>query len=1022
MKYIFLSEIWKTGRNTSSRSRFHGGCIDTGAHKSVIGLKQAKAYCKHHNIPFKLKPSHRTYRFGDGAHSSVGSLEIRIPIPGNRFFNWIFDVLNADIPMLIGLDFLDEHNLVANNVKNSLISEMEGWSIPITRQFGHLYVNWEKQILYTRSELERLHRHFYHPSSNKLYNLIKKATPNQADSNTLNILNQISESCTTCQTFSSKPYRFRVSIPPEKIIFNEEISLDLMWLGKRPVLHVVDTHTNFGSASFLRGQSAEQVWNSFIECWCAIYTGYPTKMRLDQGSNFKSTKWRDYCDSVGISIQYSGVESHNSIGNGERYHQPLRRIYNKIALENPSLKPETSLKLAIKAINDTMNSEGLVPSLLVFGCLPRFPGSNTNYPIQKDRFEALKTARAEMEQITAELRIRKALLSRVPRSADIVFSKGQLVRVFRESDSKYVGPYPIIRIEEKQVFLLINDKEVQFSIHQLIPAKEYEEIKNGDRYIKQIHHMMKQFKSTSQKEYSTNKDPKILITEILHPRDPRVKSSEATAAKKKEIESLIKRGTWTVVVEEDIPDDANIMTGHFVITIKNVETNEPIFKARYVIHGNQDDEKDILVHNSTTIRQVSTKIILCLAAIFGFRVWNDDVSQAYLQSASSLIREVYMKPSKEFEIPAGHLLKLLKPLYGLSDSGDYWNVTFKDHIQSDLGMESTVSDKSLFFKLVQKKLQGLMGTYVDDSLLAGDDEFLKLSEKTIEKFESKEREFDNIRFAGVYIETLENGFRLHQKSYIERLQLLNSNASFEDLRRARAKLSWLIHTRPEVCVAASMLAQVTSSTFDNRHIKIHNKIVLDLKKNPEDGLRMKKLDKKSLVIRAYSDSSFANNEDQKSQLGFIILLCDKFNNCNILHYNSYKAKRINRSVLGAEVYAFADAFDYAFTLKHDLEEILQSQVPLQILTDSKSLFDIITKSSTTTERRLMIDIKSVREGYENFDISDVGFIRSEHNPADSFTKIGNNNCLQYILNYGKCDMPIEKWVIRTFNEQKKEGV
>lgn len=72
-------------------------------------------------------------------------------------------------------------------------------------------------------------------------------------------------------------------------------------------------------------------------------------------------------------MEYSGVESHNSLGSGERYHGPLRRIFNKIKYDNSKMKRELVLSLTLKAINDTMGPEGLVPTLLVLGALPRFP-------------------------------------------------------------------------------------------------------------------------------------------------------------------------------------------------------------------------------------------------------------------------------------------------------------------------------------------------------------------------------------------------------------------------------------------------------------------------------------------------------------------------------------------------------------------------------------------------------------------------------------------------------------------------
>lgn len=113
-------------------------------------------------------------------------------------------------------------------------------------------------------------------------------------------------------------------------------------------------------------------------------------------------------------------------------------------------------------------------------------------------------------------------------------------------------------------------------------------------------------------------------------------------------------------------------------------------------------------------------MVIALAAVFGFGVWTHDISQAYLQSAEKLMRDVFIKPSREFELAPNQLLKLLKPLYGLPDSCDYWHTTFAAHIENDLGM---VADQSTFFKHVSGKLTGLAGTYVDDRLIAGDEHF-----------------------------------------------------------------------------------------------------------------------------------------------------------------------------------------------------------------------------------------------------------------------------------------------------------
>ena len=1003
-------EIWTSSARNSKK--FHGACIDTGAQQCVVGLKQAKAYCKERDIKLKLLPSRTEFRFGDRSFRSLGAIPIRIPTPNGSFIEHRFDVVKADVPLLLGLDLLDSSGLIVNNVNNCLENKILGYSMPIVRKFGHLYLEWPvSEILFTKAELTKLHRQFKHPSTEKLLNLLKRSKVSNVDAHTRKMLEEIREACKTCMVFSRPRERFKVTVPPDKIIFNEEVAIDLMWLEGNAILHVVDCQTHFNSACELKGQSVEDVWDAFMKCWSSLYTGYPRKLKVDQGSAFTSIRWQRLCEMVGTEIQFSGVESHHSLGSGERYHDPLRQVYLKIRYEYPSVKKEIALRLAVKALNDTMGPEGLVPSLLVFGVLPRFPAVNTSLPYQIERMEALKEARAEAATITAKLRVRKAILAKTPRNVDLVLNRGDMVRVYRETDRCYTGPYPIHRVEGTQVFLIINNHEVKHNIDQVIPAKDYDDLVNGDYAMKNLYTSTKQFRSTLVKKISNGKQ-EILITEVLHPKDSRNLSEDALQAKRKEIESLIERGTWKVVLREEIPEGSNIINGRFVMSIKDVETNKPYFKARFVAQGHRDKEKSMLVHNTTTVRQSSIRILLSLAACFGFQIWTIDVNNAYLQSASKLMRDVYLKPGKEFEIPCGHLLKLLRPLYGLADSGDYWNETFAHHIKSDLKMQSTAQDISFFFYKARKKLKGLAGTYVDDALFAGDEDFIAHTDKTSENFDSKSREFGSTRFAGVYLEPSENGFIVHQSSYISRITTLDLDASFDQLQSARSQLTWLVHTRPDICAVANILAQVTKDTFNSKHIKEFNKTVKFLKNTSNQGLRMQKLDRESLHLRVYSDASFANNADLTSQLGYIILLADKYGKCNVLHYASYKSRRVTRSVLGAEVYAFADAFDFAYVIKHDLEEILGQRVPLQMLTDSRSLFDVIVKNSTTAERRLMIDIKDVRESYEQQLISNVGFVRSADNPADAFTKVKHCDSLHRILSTGNIDLHVEEWISR----------
>ena len=125
----------------------------------------------------------------------------------------------------------------------------------------------------------------------------------------------------------------------------------------------------------------------------------------------------------------------------------------------------------------------------------------------------------------------------------------------------------------------------------------------------------------------------MFLTEILDRTDPRANSAKMTEAKKKEIKNLLDRGTFKVILKEDIPHDGNILPGRFVLTLKSNDGGDVKFKARYVIGGHRDKSKDFMVHSTTTLQPQSIRLLLGLAATFGFKVWTADVRQAYLQSS-----------------------------------------------------------------------------------------------------------------------------------------------------------------------------------------------------------------------------------------------------------------------------------------------------------------------------------------------------------------------------------------------------
>lgn len=118
-------------------------------------------------------------------------------------------------------------------------------------------------------------------------------------------------------------------------------------------------------------------------------------------------------DMLHIDTKSIPVEAAHSMSIVERYHQPVRRAYKMIKKETPDTDNETTLQMAIKSINDSVGPDGLVPTLLVFGALPRL-GLPTDQPTPSTfkRAVALRKATESMSRHFVSRPVRAALNSR----------------------------------------------------------------------------------------------------------------------------------------------------------------------------------------------------------------------------------------------------------------------------------------------------------------------------------------------------------------------------------------------------------------------------------------------------------------------------------------------------------------------------------------------------------------------------------------------------------------------------------
>ncbi len=87
------------------------------------------------------------------------------------------------------------------------------------------------------------------------------------------------------------------------------------------------------------------------------------------------------------------------------------------------------------------------------------------------------------------------------------------------------------------------------------------------------------------RDYVRSRNVPVNIIELIEKGDPRATSPKMRAAMQKEIEGLMKRGTFKIVLKEEVPENANILGGRLLLVIKDVNTGEERYKARFVFGG-----------------------------------------------------------------------------------------------------------------------------------------------------------------------------------------------------------------------------------------------------------------------------------------------------------------------------------------------------------------------------------------------------------------------------------------------------
>ena len=1037
---------------------FQGIMPDTGAARvSTAGRGQYQALIKEHPEQPRMnsaRAGEANIRFGDGTPlESLGTMTVNTP-----FGPVDFHVMESDTPFLMSLKDMDRLGVYLNNTTNQLVCK-NGVTVQVDRKWGHPWFHLEDVSVsfLTETELRRIHTRFGHPSVTKLYNLLDKAG-HDIDIGTIKEVNKF---CHHCQVKGKAPQRFKFTLKDPDVDFNYEVIVDVMYLEERPVLHVVDAATGFQAARFIKNVSAKETWEMLRQCWIDTYLGPPDVITHDAGSNFDSTEFRNEARLAGITCHQVPVEAHWSIGKVEEYHGPIRRAYEIITEEMQGTGSKISrLQMAVKAVNDTANPDGLVPTLLVFGAYPRINMDSPPTPSQTQRAQAVQRAMTEIKKIKAQRSVRDSLNTRngpntrktLPMSLPI----GSEVLVYRE-EGGWKSPHKVIAVTDKDVTVASNDSGGTSTfrnthVKRYTQPKEPTPVKELEVELPKPTFNPNDYEAIPEEElmhaedlsrigtlYVTTKERDNLNLAHQLRADGKITTpgKPYEASDIKELNALFEEGILQPeMYDATVHQGATIFKSRMVREIKGKNTPSPYEKSRLVVQGYGDPDKESIMTYAPTIQRASQRLLLALAPMLrrrGMKAMIRDITMAYTQSKTPMQRVIFVRLPSELKnkYPEGTLLRVVKPLYGLAESGTYWFETYSRHHQRELHMRPSAFDPCLL--ITDSEPFGLTGLQTDDTLNIGTTDFLEAEDKALVKAGIKARpqkilDEGTEDFNGSRIIVHKEGYGITtiQKGQAEKLGLLNTKAPdlvkrFVEQRARGAYISSIC--QPEAAFDYSTAAQhLEPGPKEAKALNARIKWQMD---NKTRGLNYIELDPLDLRLYVFVDGSFANNKDMSSQIGYIIVLGNEEPTTrdnevrirgNIIHWSSTKCKRVTRSVLASEIYGMVQGFDVGYVIHHTVNTILERlslpKAPLVLCTDSFSLYQCLVRMGSTNEKRLMIDLMALRQSYENREIDDIRWIHGTSNPADAMTKASPNETMRTLVEGNQIDLRLEGWVKR----------
>ncbi|KAL6278174.1 hypothetical protein ACE6H2_021775 [Prunus campanulata] len=468
-----------------------------------------------------------------------------------------------------------------------------------------------------------------------------------------------------------------------------------------------------------------------------------------------------------------------------------------------------------------------------------------------------------------------------------------------------------------------------------------------------------------------------------------------------EVDALHSQGTWSLV---PLPPNKNLVGCKWIFKIKkHADGSIARHKARLVAKGlSQEPGQDYGETFSPVVKPTTVRIVLALAAHFGWPLRQLDVKNAFLHGI--LQEEVYMAQPPGFEDSHHPTLvcKLHKSLYGLKQAPRAWNDRFTSFLPP-LGFQHTYSDSSLFVKQVDSGIVILL-VYVDDIIITGSalSEIHKVIHSLTVEFEIIDLG-DLHYFLGIQISHTNTGLFLSQSKYVQDLltktemteakacdtpclpyhRLLKDDGQPYGnptlYRSIVGALQYLTFTRPDIAFSVHQVCQFLQNPMVT-HFTAVKRILRYLKGTMHFGISYSR---GTLNLTAFSDADWAGDpNDRRSTTGLVVFL-----GSNPVSWSSKKQQTVSRSSTEAEYRALSTTSAELDWIKQLLVfmKVPIAQPPVLFCDNLSAIALSFNPVQHQKTKHIEIDVHFVRERVAKQQLF-VQFVSSREQFADILTK------------------------------------